>query len=406
MPNPQKLEAAWPEQKAVAADGGPKDWFGSWVAISGTTALVGAKNATVNGQSGQGAVYVFKKSGGVWKQVQKLVASDGAAADQFGTSIALLGKTAIITAPIAKINGNLWQGAAYVFSLTGNNWIEKQKLVVSNGTEFETFGTSVALNSTSAFIGAGGANHHGQYFPRRVYVFRLVQSDTNDAWTESQILDSPYPDDETSFFGASVAVSDATALVGARASTVAGNVGQGIVFVYTESNGVWILSAKLIASDGAARDNFGISIALQGTTALIGAPGVVIDGNISEGAVYRFDQSGGNWLQTQKFTAQDGTANTLFGASVSLWKNTALVGAYATDSYRGAAYLFQYKAGAWTQTHKLIASHGLAGDVFGYNTALDAATALVGAYNAEVAGVHQQGAVYFYSRPRSATPTT
>ena len=93
----------WLEQKVKAIDGDPEAWFGSAVAISGDTALVGAFNSTVNGHPGQGAVYAFRKVGDSWRQVQKLVASDGMASDQFGKAIAMNGDMAIITAPLATV---------------------------------------------------------------------------------------------------------------------------------------------------------------------------------------------------------------------------------------------------------------------------------------------------------------
>jgi hypothetical protein len=399
MPNTQELDVMWTEQKAIASDGGPQAWFGSAVAVSGTLALVGAKNATVDSRASQGAVYVFRKTGGVWKQVQKLVASDGASGDQFGSSIALMGTTAIITAQLATVNGNFAQGAAYVFALSGKTLVQKQKLVAGHGATYDTFGTSVAFNSTSAFIGAGGANRGGHYVPRLVYVFRFVPSRTGNDWVERQTLDAPDPSDLTSSFGTSIAVSETAVFIGARASTIDGNLGQGSVYAYTESNGSWLLTAKLSADDGAARDNFGVSIATQGTTVLIGSPGVAVDGSISEGAVYRFDQSGEDWLQTQKFIAKGGAAFELFGASVSLSKDVALIGAYATSSYRGAAYVFRNKSGVWTQMQKLVASQGAPGDVFGYYTALDTKTALVGSYGAAVDGNPGQGAAYFFTAP-------
>jgi hypothetical protein len=396
MPNPQVL-AAWPEQKVAASDGNPRAWFGFGVIVSGTTALIGAKNATVNGHPSQGAVYVFRLIGGVWKQVQKLVASDGAAGDQFGNAIALLGNTLIITAPIATVEGRPWQGAAYVFTLVGKAWTQRQKLVAKHGVAFETLGNAVGLTATSALISAGGAFHNGQFLPRSVYVFKLAPSRTGDVWAEAQNLAAPHPADETSF-GLAMSVSGATAFVGARATTISTNLGQGAVYIYTESNGGWSLTGKLSASDGAARDNFGVSLALEGNTALIGAPGAMINGNISQGAVYRFDHSSAGWSQKQKFTSSDGTPINLFGASVSLFKDTALIGAYASKSYRGTAYVFEDKVGGFTQTREIVPSDGVAGDVFGYYTSIDAATALIGSYPADVNGTFEQGAAYFYAR--------
>jgi hypothetical protein len=402
MPNLRSASVVpWSEQKAVASDGNAREWLGSWVAVEGTTALVAAKNATVDGHPSQGCVYVFRRTAGVWKQVQKLVSSDGGPGDLFGSAIAIHGKRALIAAPNATVNGKLWQGAVYVFWLVGGTWVQKQKLVAGHGQALDTFGTAVAMNSGSVFIGAGGASSAGVFTPRVVYVFRPEDPTARQpVWVERQTLDAPDPADKTSFFGATMAASDSVALIGARASKVGTKIGQGVVYVYTESSGSWGLAAKLMASDGAARDNFGVSIAVEGKTALIGSPGASIKGNVSQGAVYRFSGELADWTEVQKFSASDGTAANLFGASVNLSNGIALVGAYAMDNYRGAAYVFKRDTnGVFLQLMKLVASDGVAGDVFGYYTALGEKAAVVGAYTANIGANHQQGAVYFFNRP-------
>jgi hypothetical protein len=133
---------------------------------------------------------------------------------------------------------------------------------------------------------------------------------------------------------------------------------------------------------------------------LIGAPGAAIDGQTSQGAVYFFAKAGSFWNEIQKLTALDGTSINLFGASVNLVDSSALAGAYAVNSYQGAAYLFgQGTDGSWAQTTELMASDGQSSDVFGYFTSLDPCTALISAWGANVGGNADQGAAYFYARP-------
>ncbi|WP_395681221.1 FG-GAP repeat protein [Dokdonella sp.] len=392
----------WSEQKIVADDGGPKSWFGSWVTVSDTMALVGARAASVDGRANQGAVYVLRKANGKWSQVQKLVASDGAAGDQFGAAIALHGSLAVITAPFARVNGRTWQGAAYLFALVGGTWTERQKLVSASGISLDTLGTAVAFNASTIFIGAGGANTGGQIVPRKVYTFEAPLT-RNGPWIEGPTLPSPDPVDVNDSFGASIAVSADVALIGARASTIGANIGQGRVYVYERSHGAWTSVQKLVATDGGTRDNFGVSLAIDGTTAMIGAPGVVINGQVSTGAVYCWERTHGAWAQTSRLIAADGAAINLFGGSVSLSGNTMLVGAYGANAYRGAAYLFRRIAGSWKQVEKLTAGDAAPGNVFGYYTAVDARTALVGSYTAKVGSNVQQGAAYFYTDPATDT---
>jgi FG-GAP repeat protein len=386
-------------QKVVASDGGVREYFGSSVAVSGDIAVIGAPFATVNGNEAQGAVYIFKRVGGIWTQTQKLVASDGATFDEFGQAIALFeGKTIVITAPLAKVNGHVWAGAAYVFNLAGGSWVEKQKLAAADATTNGTFGKSIALTASYALIGAGGASTAGVHILGSIYVFNLVASSSGGTWNQTQRIAAHDPNDDTAFFGGSVAISGGTALVGAYASTVAGNPGQGLAYVYKLVGGIWGLAGKIVASDGAMRDNFGVSIALQGKTAFIGAPGAAIHGNISQGAVYRFEETGSIWTQTQKLIAPDGTAINLFGASVNFISSNVLVGAYAANSYTGAAYIFSRSSSAknWTNRRKLTASDGQPHDVFGYHTALDRNTALVSAWGADIGSNSGQGAAYLF----------
>lgn len=397
MPDSKVSRNAWPEQFVTASDGGASAWFGLGAAVSGDTAFVAAKNANVDGRAGQGAVYVFRNVNGVWTQTAKLVSSDGAAGDQFGTAIALKGANAVITAPLARVNGKTWQGAAYVFSLAQGSWKERAKLVAGHGTAFETFGTSAAMHGTSLFIGAGGVNQGGVFLRRLVYVFRTAPNVRQPDWLERQTLYAPDQADPTSAFGTSISIGDTYTLVGARSSTISGVPGKGEVYVYLETNGSWLLSSTIVAEDGAARDNFGSSVALYGTNTLIGAPGATIDGKVSQGAVYHYQLSHGLWAFAGKIVAKDGQASSLFGSSVTVSGQLALISAYAANNYTGAAYVFQQGPGGWVQRQQLLASNGVAGDVFGYFSVIDASTALVGAYSRDVSGRVDQGAAYFYT---------
>lgn len=393
---------SWSEQKVYASDGNPQAWLGSAVAIADDIALVGAKNTTIDGQEHQGAVYVYRKVAGVWKQSQKLIANDGAAGDQFGTSVAVSGAFAIVTAPFAKIDGKTWQGAAYVFSVSSEGCKQTQKIVADAGAAFDTFGMLVRMSSSWAFISAGGATHGGTVIPLRVFAFRRVPARSRDLWVERGRLDAPEPKDPSSAFGSSIVLTDSLAVIGARTATPYGRAGQGAAYVYNyRGSSGWMLETRLTAQDGAARDNFGVSVGLNGEEILVGAFGAVINGNVSQGAVYRFNRIGEEWKFVQKIVADDGSASSLFGASMSVSNQRLLVGAYAVEGYRGAAYVFAFSANRWRQIKKLTASDRSSGDVFGYYTALSKSDALVGAYGAFANGNLRQGAAYFFAQPQS-----
>src|SRR6266404_1438039 len=226
-------------------------------------------------------------------------------------------------------------------------WLE-QKVTANDGTANSYFGSAAALNGSTALIGADGDNS----FQGAAYLF----TNSNGSWSEGQklIASDGLAGDE---FGYRVALADNTLLVGAFTATVGGNASQGAAYVFAQSNGTWSESQKLTASDGGLFDNFGASVALDGSTLVVGANGATVGGNAAQGAVYVFTESNGTWTQTQKLTANDGAANDSFGESVALEGSTALIGAYnATVNghpLQGAAYFFTESNGSWSQGEKL-----------------------------------------------------
>src|SRR5689334_19381680 len=142
------------EQEITADDGAANAEFGVAVALHGTTAMVGAQQATIGPNEDQGAVYVFDLSGSGWTQSQKLTSDDGAAFDTFGDAVAFQGDTAIVGAYAATVGANAYQGTAYVFTQSNGTWSQAQKLTSDDGQAFDYFGYSVALDGTTAFIGA------------------------------------------------------------------------------------------------------------------------------------------------------------------------------------------------------------------------------------------------------------
>jgi hypothetical protein len=363
-------------QEVTASDGVAGDEFGISVAVAGDTALIGASYE--NG--GQGAVYVFAQSNGTWSETQKLAASDGAANDWFGQSVALDGDTAVIGAPQYLNFGN---GAAYVFTRTGATWSESQKLTADDGAGRDQLGIAVAVDGTQVLVGAYGA----AFYQGAVYAV----AESGGAWTQTQKL---VADDasQNADFGVAVALDGTTALIGAYGDASY----QGAAYVFGEAGGTWSQSQKLVASDGAANAHFGISVALQGTRALVGAEGATVGANSHQGEAYAFSNTGGAWAETQQLVASDGVAWDYFGRSVALDGANAAVGAYGVNAQQGGAYLFASAGdGPWSETQALTASDAAQGDQYGIWVAVSGATVLIGADGAD----SFQGAAYFYALP-------
>jgi MYXO-CTERM domain-containing protein len=362
------LLVATQEAELTASDAANGDWFGISVAMdsSGTRALVGAPLHS----SSAGTAYVLLRTGTSWTQEAELRASDGAANDWFGYSLALdsTGTRALIGA----YQHASQTGAAYVFLRTGTSWTQEAELTASDAAVNNSFGRAVALDSMglSALVGAPNrASNTGA-----VYAFAR----TGTSWTQQAELTAS---DATTanLFGAAVALdsSGARALIGAWLRAA----GTGAAYVFTSTGTSWAQEAELSASDGAINDHFGVAVALDATAAraLVGASGRTS----AAGAAYTFVRTGTSWTQEAELAASDGTPNGSFGSSVALdpTATRALIGANGTAMGTGSAYVFVRVAATWTQGVEVTASDGMSVDFFGESVALASggALALIGA---------------------------
>jgi hypothetical protein len=207
-------------------------------------------------------------------------------------------------------------------------------------------------------------------------------------WTEDQKL---FASDAAQgiAFGYSVSISGETALIGACYDDDSGSM-SGSVYVFIYNGTTWTQQAKLLASDGAAFDYFGNSVSIFGDTALIGAHG---DDNY-KGSAYVFTLSGTTWIQQAKLLASDASQDDWFGYSVSLSGDTALIGAHGDEGYTGATYVFTRSGTTWSQQQKIVASDGGSMSWFGYSVSIDGDTALIGAHWVN----DYQGAAYVFIR--------
>jgi len=365
------IAASWGEtQKLLASDGAKGDYFGYFVSLDGDTVLIGAPYD----DGYKGSVYVFTRTGTTWTQQAKLLASDGSAGDMFGYFVSLDGDTALIAASLDDDNG-VDSGSAYVFTRTGTTWTQQAKLLASDGAADDQFGCSISLDGDTALIGANCTDDNG-VDSGSAYVFTR----TGTTWTQqAKLLASDgSAGDQFSFYGASL--DGDTALIGAVYEDDKG-VDSGSAYVFTRTGTTWTQQAKLLASDGVAGDWFGYFISLDGDTALIGALQDDDNGKDS-GSAYVFTRNGTTWTQQAKLLASDGARMDIFGNDVSLDGDTALIGAVQDDDngfQSGSAYVFTRSGTTWTQQQKLLASDGARGDLFGCDVSLDGDTVLIGA---------------------------
>ena len=375
--------------KLLAADGASEDAFGYSVGFEGNTAVFGAWGDDDNG-SDSGSAYVFTRAAGAWTEQQKLTASDGKGGVSFGFVVAVDGDTAVIGAWGDDDNGP-FSGSAYVFTRTSGVWTEQQKLTASDGEDFDLFGFLVAVDGDTVVVGALTDDDNGDS-AGAVYVF------THDAgvWTEQQKLTAS-DGASMDFFGNSIAVDGNTMLIAADGGGVLD--GPGFVYVFTRSAGIWTEQQKLSPSDGGVNDEFGLSVSVDGSTAVIGSHWHDAVGEDS-GAAYVFALSAGVWTEQQKLTPSDAAAIDEFGESVAVDGDTVVVSAWLDDDNgdnSGSIYVFTRSAGVWTERLKLLASDGRAEDHLGYfrpGLQLSGSTVVAGAPQDTTPG--EPGAAYVF----------
>ena len=298
----QTMADLFPESKRTASDGAASDRFGRSVSISGDYAVIGAYYNDDDDGNRSGSAYIFERDGaGNWSEVQKLTASDGAAFDYFGNSVSISGNYAVIGAYGDDDNGAN-SGSAYVFERDGAGvWSEVQKLTASDGADNDYFGVSVSISGDYAVIGAytdddNGANSGSAY---------IFERDGAGNWSEVQKLtasDAAASD----YFGRSVSISGDYAVISAYYDEDNGSESGSAYVFERDGAGNWPEVQKLIASDGNTFDYFGISVSISGDYAVIGANYTDDDNGANSGSAYIFERDGaGNWSETQKLTASD-----------------------------------------------------------------------------------------------------
>ncbi len=387
---PLCTERGWTQKQQLNTSGGSaEDYFGISVSLSGDQALVGVPyDDDLGGDSG--SAYIYSSSGTVWSQADKLVPTNGEADDRFGTRVALQGDVALVGAEQDDDRGTV-AGAAYVFARSGTAWSQTRKLTAKDGAAGDFLGRSVALGEGVALLGAPYDNDQGKY-SGSAYVF--TRSGT--VWNYTQKLHANFGKayDE---FGWAVAVEDDWAVVGARWESTAGTT-AGAAYVFSRSGTTWTQRQRLTAADASAADEFGQEVAISDKTLMISAP-FDDDKGGSAGAVYIYTRTGMAFKPLQKLTASDGSTNDVFGTSVALSGDSAVVGADADDVRgvnAGAVYLFTRSGTVWREQQKLTADNGKGGDGFGVSVAATVGLALIGSYKADTGGLNA-GSAYFFS---------
>lgn len=343
--------------KLIAADGGINDRFGHAVDIHDGVAIVSAFVDDTNGL-GEGSAYLIEASTGAL--LHKLYAEDGEEEDYFGNSVAISSGMAIVGAWGDDDNGDR-AGSAYLFdTATGQQlW----KLLPDDAKPGDQFGASVALSDGIALVGANFGNIDDAPATGSAYLFDAATG------TQTFVL---RPDSSLTlgWFGQSVALGDGLALIGAPGARLVG-LESGSAYVFDVLTGQML--RELRPDDPGAFDNFGASVAIRDGRALVGAPGDD-DSAVSAGAVYVFDLQNG--LQLAKLRPADGDMADFFGYALDFDEGVAVIAAEGRDQATGTSYL--YDLSDLEQIAVLEASDRSEGDRFGTSVAISGGFAIVG----------------------------
>jgi hypothetical protein len=380
-------------------DNSPGDQLGSVVAISGNVAVATAPTDDIGGNVDQGSLYVFRKQNEVWTNTQKLTAPDGAAGDQFGTSVAMTDQYVFVSALFDDVGENADQGSVYVFSIQNEIVSYQQKLTGSTAAANDLFGYYIAAQNNQLFIGAPYDDITVNMDQGSVYSFKLASG----TWTESQkiIQDSAAASED--YFGFGISIDSGMVAIGGHINT-GGNYGYGqnAVFIYESISGTWQRRQKIEQPETNSKaDAFGYNTTLKNGILTIGA-WLNNNGSKDRGTAYVFKKTGNAWNYTQKLSPADeyvgDTYGDYFGTCMRLDDKYMISGSGYEDIAtglidRGAFYLYELVNDQWVQRKKVDAPTPVSLDLFGHALGIQGGNIIVGSASKN----NSTGKIYFYT---------
>lgn len=361
---------------------GDSGLFGSALAISGTTLVVGAPEENPNGQSSAGRVYIFNAKTGALSHtlVSPNVQLDGF----FGEAVAITGTTLAVGAS-ETVSGLTGAGRVYIFNAGTGALV--RTLTSPNQQTYGGFGDSVALSSTTLVIGADGETANGLASAGHVYVY--------NSGTGALLLTLTSPSAQADgSFGSPLAFSGSTLAIGAEMESADGFDQAGHAYVFNVGTGALLYS--LTSPNAQAYGNFGGSIAISGTTLIVGARFEEAGGQGEAGSAYVFNPSTGALART--LTSPNLISGGQFGSSVAVSGNTLVVGARSenvgTRTSAGRAYTYNAGTGALLST--LTSTNAQRNGFFGSPLAIRGSIIVVAAPYEKVSGFTWAGHVYIY----------
>ena len=377
------------ETKLTASDGEAGDGFGRRVAIDGEYIIVGASYDDNEKGIDAGAAYVFINVGGEWVETQKLLASDVADTTLFGYTVDIDGDYAVIGACWSDEYGEK-SGSAYIFKLEGTSWVEQTKLTAHDAEEDDRFGISAAISGDYAVVGSFFDDDSGSR-SGSAYIFKR----NGTSWIE-QVKLVPSDGAADDWFGVNVSIDGDYAVIGSRYDDNEKGIDAGAVYIFKREGSNWIEQTKLMPIDSLDSVLFEVS-AIEGDNLIVGA---WKDSKIATmaGSFYIFKRDEDNWLKVDRFFASDVDTRDHFGSAVAISRDRLVIGAYLNDDDgggSGSSYIFRWDGANWYEEMKITASDGDTMDYFGSSVDIDQNFVVVAARQDDDKG-EDSGAVYVY----------
>jgi parallel beta-helix repeat protein len=383
------------ETKLVPADGDSTDLFGRSNDVSFYYAIAGApQDDNDNGQDA-GAAYIYRNNDTGWDFLQKITATDGAAEDNFGYSVAVSQNYIVVGAPWDGDAGEK-SGAAYIYKRVGEEWVEDVKLTAEDAGEDNRFGISVAITE-DGWHAAVGAFFDDDFGARTgsVYIFTRTGDNT---WVQKQKL---LPDDaaEGDWFGVSIDIDQHYLAVGSRYDDNENGADAGGVYIFKRIENVWTQQQKIIADDGQEGDLFH-KVALHNHNLVVGAFRDD-DKGVNSGSAYVFKRSGEEWTQERKILppVEADVEGDNFGASVDIYGNRIIISAYRNDVWgqdAGIAYLYRHDGATWDLERVVVPMDINEGDWFGLPASIYRSTLFISSRQDDDHGANSGSVYSFY----------
>lgn len=313
------------------------DNFGSAVAVDGGTAIVGAHGDESENGNHAGSAYAFDATDAGWTQEAKLTRPSRPRGAFFGTTVELVGGTAVVASPASTGT----EGTVTVFERTGDGWVDTTTLDLWQSLHF---GADVAFDGDAIVVGVRAVDERSDG-PGGAFVYERA----SDQWERTAKFTGTASGEDR--YGRTVALSGDTALVGAPTTETDVGTRAGVVEVYERAAGGWSHATTLTHPDGAPDDYFGQTVALAGDTALISTPGKDNPDREYSGAATVFERSGGRWRKTADLAPPGGEERGRFPATLELQRDRACIGSEEHRGHRsglGAVYVHERTASGWS----------------------------------------------------------